>query len=156
MRPQLSLATQTALISGGSRGIGAATVRLFSTAGAQVAFSYQRAENEAEKLARNCGENCKALQAELNSPAAAGALVRAAVARLGRLDVLVANHGIWAPEDVPIEQMTAEQWRRTMAVNLDSILGLVKHAVAQMKEVACVSWAIRQATVSACVPKGGT
>jgi 3-oxoacyl-[acyl-carrier protein] reductase len=129
----LELTGQTALITGGSRGIGAATVRMFAAAGAHVVFSYQQAKDSAEKLARECGPGCTALQCDLNSPEAARGLIEAAVQRLGRLDVLVANHGIWTPKDVPIETMTAEQWRRTMAVNLDSVFGLVKHAVAQMK-----------------------
>ena len=129
----LSLAGQNALISGGSRGIGAATVRMFAEAGAQVVFSYQRAKDAAEKLARECGPGCAAAQSDLDSAEAARRLVEAAVQRLGRLDVLVANHGIWIAEDVPVERMTREQWRRTMAVNLDSVFGLVKHAVAQMK-----------------------
>ncbi len=128
----LSLAGQSALITGGSRGIGAATVRMFAAAGAQVVFSYQRARDAAEELARECGPSCTALQCDLNSPEAARGLIEAAVQRLGRLDVLVANHGIWTAEDVPIEKMTAAQWRRTMAVNLDSVFGLIKHAVAQM------------------------
>jgi 3-oxoacyl-[acyl-carrier protein] reductase len=129
----LSLEGKTALISGGSRGIGAATVRMFSAAGAQVVFSYQRAKNAAEKLVRECGPGCAAVQCDLDSPEAARGLVEAAVQRLGRLEVVVANHGIWAAEEAPIETMSAEQWRRTMAVNLDSVFGLVKHAVAQMK-----------------------
>jgi 3-oxoacyl-[acyl-carrier protein] reductase len=45
----------------------------------------------------------------------------------------VANHGIWPPEDVPIESMADEQWRRTMAVNLDAVFALVKQSVARMK-----------------------
>ncbi|MGB7549444.1 MAG: SDR family oxidoreductase, partial [Terracidiphilus sp.] len=46
---------------------------------------------------------------------------------------LVANHGIWPAEDVPIELMAEEQWRRTLAVNLDSVFGLVQAAVTQME-----------------------
>lgn len=133
MSVYLSLAGKSALISGGSRGIGAATVRMFAAAGAKVVFSYQQAKDAAEKLARECGPDCSAVQWDLNSPEAARGLVEVAVQRLGKLDVLVANHGIWAAEDVPIENMTAEQWRRTTAVNLDSVFGLVKHAVAHMK-----------------------
>ncbi len=53
--------------------------------------------------------------------------------RFGRLDILVANHGIWPPQDAPIDTMDDAQWRSTMAINLDSIFGLVKHSVAQMK-----------------------
>jgi len=132
----LSLEERVALVSGGSRGIGAATVRMFSMAGARVAFNYQRAKKEAEQVAQACGgeARCSAIQQELSSPEQAGKLVEAAVSRFGRLDILVANHGIWPPEDAPIDKMSAEQWRQTMAVNLDSVFGLVKHSVAQMKK----------------------
>ncbi len=47
---------------------------------------------------------------------------------------MVGNHGVWPPQDVPIDQMTERQWRNTLAVNLDSIFGLVKSGVAQMKK----------------------
>ena len=129
----MRLEGRATLISGGSRGIGAATVRIFAAAGARVMFSYQRAKDAAEKLAHACGPECSAVQCDLESSESARGLVQAAVQRFGRLDVLVANHGIWPADDVSIENMTAEQWRRTMAVNLDSVFGLVKHAVAQMK-----------------------
>ena len=132
---ELNLSNKVALITGDSRGIGAATVRMFAAAGARVAFSYQRSSSQAETLARECGgeQRCTPLQADLDSAAAGEALVAAVVKQFGRLDVLVANHGIWPAEDVPINRMTNEQWRRTLAVNLDSVFGLVKHAVAQMK-----------------------
>ena len=67
------------------------------------------------------------------SEVAARELVDAVVSRFGRLDILVANHGVWPPEDVAIDKMTDEQWRNTMAVNLDSVFALVKYSVAQMK-----------------------
>ncbi len=51
----------------------------------------------------------------------------------GRLDILVANHGVWPEQDVPVERMSDEQWRSTLSINLDGVFGLVKHAVAQMK-----------------------
>lgn len=133
MSIDLSLAGKTALISGGSRGIGAATVKIFAAAGAQVVFSYQRAKDAADKLAGELGAGCSSVRCDLDSPEAALGLVETAVKRLGRLDVLVANHGIWVAEDVSIENMSSEQWRRTMAINLDSVFGLIKHAVAQMK-----------------------
>ena len=130
----LSLSGKVALISGGSRGIGAATVRMFAAAGAKVVFSYRSAREQAEKLAQECGAAaCKAVQSELNRPDSARALVVEAVKRFGRLDILVANHGVWPVEDVPIERMSDEQWRSTMSINLDAVFGLVKHAVAQLK-----------------------
>jgi len=131
----LSLDSKVALITGGSRGIGAATVRLFARAGAKVVFNYQSAKAQADKLARECGaDNCRVVQCELSTMEAAERLVSAAVAAFGRLDILVANHGIWPSEDIPVDRLTDEQWHRTIAVNLDSVFGLIKHAVAQMKQ----------------------
>lgn len=130
----LSLSNKVACISGGSRGIGAATVRMFAAAGAKVAFSYQKARSQAEALARECGESsCYAVASNLDNPEAARTLVAETVRHFGRLDILVANHGIWPPEDVGIERIADEQWRSTMSVNLDAVFGLVKHGVAQMK-----------------------
>jgi 3-oxoacyl-[acyl-carrier protein] reductase len=129
----LSLSNQVALITGGSRGIGAATVRMFTAAGAKVVFGYQKAQSQAEALAKECGENCRAVASNLDSPQSARTLVAEAVKHFGRLDILVANHGIWPAEDVPIDKMTDEQWRSTLSINLDAVFGLVKHTVAQMK-----------------------
>jgi len=132
---QLSLASKVALITGGSRGIGAAAVRMFVQAGAKVAFNYQAAKMQAEDLVRELGAgNCRAIQSDLLTTEAAEQLVSSAIAAFGRLDILVANHGIWPAEDVPIDRMSEEQWRRTVAVNLDSVFALVKHTVGQMKK----------------------
>jgi 3-oxoacyl-[acyl-carrier protein] reductase len=130
----LSLSGKVALISGGSRGIGAATVRMFTAAGAKVAFSYRSARSQAEALARECGAaNCHPVASDLNTPEAARALVAETVRHFGQIDILVANHGVWPEQDVPIERMSDEQWRSTLSINLDGVFGLVKHAVAQMK-----------------------
>lgn len=134
---KLSLDGSVALITGGSRGIGAATVRLFVQAGARVVFNYVRARAEAEAIVTDCGADlCHAVQADLQGAAAGEALVRAAVERFGGLDALIVNHGIWPPEYIEIDKMSDEHWRRTIATNLDSAFGLVKHAVAQMKQQA--------------------
>jgi len=136
----LSLDGKTALITGGSRGIGAETARLFIEAGARVAFNYRQARAQAKALATESGADaagaarCIAIEQDLNSPADGHALVDKAVKALGRLDILAANHGIWESEDVPVEQMTEAQWRRTLAVNLDAVFGLVQAATAQMLE----------------------
>jgi 3-oxoacyl-[acyl-carrier protein] reductase len=130
----LSLSGKVALISGGSRGIGAATVRLFTAAGAKVAFSYRSARAAADALAKECGsEACHPIASDLNNPEAARSLVAQTVQRFGRIDILVANHGVWPVPDVAIEKMPDEQWRSTMSINLDGVFGLVKHTVAQMK-----------------------
>jgi 3-oxoacyl-[acyl-carrier protein] reductase len=126
---------KVALITGGSRGIGAETVRLFAAAGARVVFSYRQAKEQALALMHECGGlgRCVPIEQDLRSPSDGRALVGGAVEAFGRLDVLVVNHGVWPAEDAPIELMTDEQWRNTMAVNLDSVFGLVQAAVTQME-----------------------
>jgi 3-oxoacyl-[acyl-carrier protein] reductase len=129
----LSLSGKVALITGGSRGIGAATVRMFTAAGAKVVFSYQKAQSQADALAKECGQNCRAVASTLDSPNSARSLVAEALKHFGRIDILVANHGVWPAQDVPIDKMTDEQWRSTLSINLDAVFGLVKYTVAQMK-----------------------
>jgi 3-oxoacyl-[acyl-carrier protein] reductase len=130
----LQLENRVALITGGSRGIGAETVRLFVAAGARVAFNFRQARRQAEALAAECGgpDRCVAIEQDLSSPANGRALVASAVRAFGRLDALVVNHGVWEAQDAPIAQMAEAQWRRTLAINLDSVFGLVQAAVAQM------------------------
>jgi len=130
----LSLQDKVVLVTGGSRGIGAATVRLLRQAGARVVFSYRSAETQAAELVAECGgeEFCRAVQQDLASVEDGQALVAAAVEVFGRVDCLVVNHGIWPPHDQPIGTMSAAQWRGTMGVNLDSVFGLVQSGVAQM------------------------
>jgi 3-oxoacyl-[acyl-carrier protein] reductase len=132
----LRLDEKVALITGGSRGIGAETVRLFTLAGARVAFSYVKAADRAEALAASCGgpDYCRAVQQDLRTPADGRALVDATVEAFGRLDILVVNHGIWPPEDAPINSMADSQWRETLGINLDSVFGLIQGATARMLE----------------------
>jgi 3-oxoacyl-[acyl-carrier protein] reductase len=135
MPVSLSLEGRVALITGGSRGIGAAAVRAFVAAGAQVVFNYQQAKSAAADLVAECGAaRTHAVGCDLTGTETAAGLISATVARFGRLDILVANHGIWPADDVGIDRMPDDQWRRTMGVNLDSVFALVKHAVAQMKK----------------------
>jgi 3-oxoacyl-[acyl-carrier protein] reductase len=106
----LSLNGKVALITGGSRGIGAAAVRLFVGAGARVLFNYEKSKGPAEKLVKELGEdNCAAVACNLSGTGTAHELVTATVKRFGRLDILVANHGVWPPQDAPIEKMADEQ-----------------------------------------------
>ena len=138
MALDLSLQGKVALVTGGSRGIGAQTVRLLRDAGARVVFNYRAARSQAEALIDECGRAdaagkplCAAIEQELHAPADGRSLVEKAVVLMGRLDILVANHGVWPSADVPIARMDDAQWRSTLAVNLDAVFGLVQAAVAQ-------------------------
>jgi len=130
----LSLAGNVALVTGGSRGIGAATVRLLRRAGARVVFSYRAAEDQARELVAECGgeDFCRALKQDLATVEDGAALIASGAAVFGRLDCLVVNHGIWPPHDQPISEMTTAQWRTTLGVNLDSVFGLVRSFVTQL------------------------
>ena len=132
---ELSLHGRTALITGGSRGIGAATVRLFRRAGAHVVFSFRHAQGQAEALEAECGgaEVCRAIRQDLLAPGDGQRLVDAAVEVLGRLDCLVVNHGVWPAHDQAIATMPEAQWEATLGTNLHSVFGLVRAGVAQMQ-----------------------
>src|SRR5579863_5999742 len=132
---RLSLSGKVALITGGSRGIGAAVVRMFVAAGARVQFNYEKSKQQADQLVKELGpDNCGAVACNLSGTDTAQQLVASAVKRFGRLDILVVNHGVWPAEDVSIDQMRDSQWHNTVAINLDSVFALTKHSVAQIKK----------------------
>jgi len=131
----ISLAGKAALITGGSRGIGAASVKMFAQAGADVVFSYQRdkdAAQQVEQEARKHGTCVEAFKADTGKLKEAEKLVKFAVERLGRLDILVANAGIWNAADAPIETLAERAWDETLRVNLKSVYAVTRFAVAPM------------------------
>ena len=131
----ISLAGKAALITGGSRGIGAATVKLFAQAGADVIFSYNKAKEAAvqvEQEARKNGTRVEAFRADAGKHIDNQKLVEQCVARLGRLDVVVVNAGIWNTEDLPIEKMSEKQWDEMVRINLKSAYSIIHFCVPQM------------------------
>lgn len=131
----ISLAGKSALITGGSRGIGAASVRYFAQAGADVAFSYNKNRAAAERVqqeARKHGTRVESCQADLSRDAHAKRLVEFAKERLGRLDILVANAGIWNVEGIGIEKMSEREWDEMIRVNLKSIYSTIHYVVRHM------------------------
>ncbi len=130
----ISLEKKVAVVTGGSRGIGAAIVKMFCRAGARVVFSYHRDRRAAGRVAAECGPAARAVRADVARMADAGRLVAEAVGGFGRLDILVANAGIWNAEDAPIDRMTERQWDEMMDVNLKGVFTVTRYAVRQMKK----------------------
>ncbi len=133
----ISLQGKSAVITGGSRGIGAATVKMFAEAGADVVFNYYRsreAAREVERAAQKHGTQVVGVKAEVSRMRDARFLVESAVKRFGRIDILVANAGIWNVEDLPIEQMTEKQWDEMLRINVKGVYSVIHYAVPHMIE----------------------
>jgi 3-oxoacyl-[acyl-carrier protein] reductase len=130
----IDLRGKRALVTGGSRGIGAATARLLARAGADVMIGYRSRAAEAGRLVAELsalGVAAAAHASDIATREGAEALVAATVEELGGLDLFVGNAGIWPAQDVALAQMTDEQWARTIRENVDSIF-FTSRAVARV------------------------
>jgi 3-oxoacyl-[acyl-carrier protein] reductase len=123
------------LVTGGSRGIGAATVELFAQLGANVSFNYNKnkiaAENLGEKLKELSGKRYTQV-CDVSDFKQVEAFVHNTIANLGSIDILVNNAGIW--EYGAIDTMSIENWNRMMKTNVDSVFYFTKLLVRHMKE----------------------
>ena len=145
----IDLSGKAALVTGGSRGVGAATAVLLAEAGASVAITYRERQAAAEEVlarihrtSRSPGEVggplpsplsplpsgtweegglSVCLQADVSQPSDCDTMVQQTVAALGSLDIFVANAGIWHPEDVAVKDMDDSHWDRTIGVNLNAV-----------------------------------
>ena len=117
----IDLAGKRAFVTGGGRGIGRATALLLERAGARVVVGYRE---------RKPDLSSKAVGGDLGDAAVAKRVVGEVVAALGGgLDILVVNHGIWPPDDVPLAKMTDAQWEATRRANLDSVVYVCRAAI---------------------------
>jgi 3-oxoacyl-[acyl-carrier protein] reductase len=133
----IDLSGKRALVTGGSRGVGAATARLLARAGCDVAIAYRSRSADAEALVAELtalGGRAFAQAGELADPAAVELLFERVRRELGGLDIFVANAGIWPPADAAIAEMSDAQWRRTMAVNLDSVFYATRAAARMLAD----------------------
>ncbi|CAN5698177.1 SDR family oxidoreductase [soil metagenome] len=133
----LALEGRRALVTGGSRGIGRATVLLLARAGARVAFTWRTGEADAirtlDELAAT-GATGLALQADLTDEGRVGQVFDEVADAWGGLDLVVGNHGIWPPEGVPLADMSTSQWRRTLSVNLESLFFVTREAARRVSD----------------------
>ncbi len=128
-----ALQGKTVLVTGGSRGIGAAIARAFAEQGADVAFTYLSSEEKAravEEQLRSKGVRAKAYRSNAASYAEAEALVQAVLEDFGGVHVLVNNAGI--TRDNLLLRMSEEQWDEVIQTNLKSVFNLTKQVLRPM------------------------
>ncbi|MDT5062850.1 MAG: 3-oxoacyl-[acyl-carrier protein] reductase [Acidobacteriota bacterium] len=132
--PATLLCGRVAIVTGGSRGIGRATVLRLAEAGADVVVNYlsnERAAEEVAERAREFGVDALAVRADVSDVGQAATLVEATAKRFDRVDVLVANAGIW--EGAPVEEMTEALWDRVIDANLKGTWAPCRAVVPLMK-----------------------
>ena len=115
---ELGLSGRGVLVTGGSGGIGSEVCRAFAAEGARVAVHWHRNDRAAHAVAQEV--DGVAVQADLRDEAAVDALVPEVVRAVGRLDVCVANAGVWPRADEPLADMSLARWRETLDANLTS------------------------------------
>ncbi|NTX33652.1 SDR family oxidoreductase [Myxococcus sp. CA033] len=129
------LAGKVALVTGGSRGIGAATARALAQEGADVAISYVASAEKAQALVRELesqGVRAAAFQSDQGVPAEAAKLVQTVTQRFGRLDILVNNAGVATPGAVDSPESDAVAFERQQNINVHGVIAAIREAVKVM------------------------
>jgi 3-oxoacyl-[acyl-carrier protein] reductase len=115
----ISLKNKVTLITGASRGIGAATAIMFARAGSQIVINYRTDDNAANDIRKQCekfGVKASLAKADVASRSEVVIMIDSAVREFGRIDILVCNAGIW--EYNPIDGMDEARLKRTLNVNI--------------------------------------
>ena len=131
----IDLSNQVALITGGSRGIGAATALMFARAGTNVAIMYSKDKRSADTVVNEItrlGRRACAFQGKLQNYADCKATVSQIISKFGRIDILVNNGGIW--EYGEIASMTPQEWKKTIDINLTGTFNMCRAVVPIMKK----------------------
>jgi 3-oxoacyl-[acyl-carrier protein] reductase len=130
----ITLENKNVLVTGGSRGIGKACVELFLKSGANVAFTFQSAKIEAEKVVSyySGSSKLKYYKVDLSDSNDTEKVIGSVLNDFGQIDVIVNNAGIW--KEAAIDQMTLEEWNEMMNINLTSTFLITKLVVPGMKK----------------------
>jgi len=131
----MELEGKVALVTGGSRGIGAAIAQGLAAEGADVALTYLKAEDEAHQIGASItetGRRSLVTQADNGDPSAVKRAIDRVVAELGRLDILVNNAGVFPMGDLPT--VTLEEAERTLAVHVLGTFVAAQAAAAHMTD----------------------
>jgi 3-oxoacyl-[acyl-carrier protein] reductase len=137
---------KVALVTGGSRGIGAAIARRLAAEGADVALTYEKSAERAAAVVADIaalGRRAEAFRVDSGDAAAVAALVETVVAQFGRLDILVNNAGIY--DGKPIDEASLAEYDRMMAVNVRGVFAAISAAARRMVEGS------RIVTIGSCV-----
>ena len=124
------------LVTGGSRGIGAATVRAFARSGANVAYNYNKNYRAADNLKQECerlGVDVYFHECDVSVYTEVELFVQKTIERFKNVDILVNNAGVWL--EVKIDTVTVDQWRKTMQTNLDSVFYFTTLIARHMREI---------------------
>jgi len=125
---------RTVLITGGSRGIGEACVRMFAEAAADIAFTYNQSAEKSDVLVNSYAGKIKikAYPADLDKPGIIEDVINKILKDFQRIDILVNNAGIW--EYGEADSMSLEEWERTIRINLTSVYAFTKAVLPVMKK----------------------
>lgn len=133
----IDLSGKTAVVTGGSRGVGRATALLLARAGASVGIGYRSRGEEAQAVVAELealGVQAWAHGGDLADPAAAESLFEEADRRFGGLDIFVCNHGIWPVDDAAVADMSDERWHRTIGANLHAVFYTCRAAARRIRD----------------------
>ncbi len=132
----IDLRGKRAIVSGGTRGIGAAVSKMLAAAGADVGVAYLSRDDEALALVdhiRQSGRDAFSFRGDLSTAEANQAFIHKAQQQFGSVDIVVGNSGIWPPVPTNVEVLDDARWRKTLATNLDGMFYLARAAVPVLK-----------------------
>ena len=137
MNDLIDLQGKTAIVTGGSRGVGRATALLLAQAGASVGIGFRSRAEEARKTVealKSMGVDAWAEAGDLGDSRDAQRLFQRVDEEFDGLDFFIGNAGIWPPDEISISEMTDAHWRRTIQANLDSIFYTTREAAQRVSD----------------------